>query len=98
MTQLQLESAVAVATGETVRTVHALGFGPAAGPAAGLEPEDLGLFAACPRCAAAAPLPPRGHPDRLDFAECPRCGLAFDCRDDEVFAAAVAASPEWLGA
>ena len=77
---------MARATGESIRTVHALGFGPAAGPA-GLEPEDLGLFAACPRCAAAAPLPPRRAPDRLDFAECPRCGLAFDCRDDEVFAA-----------
>ncbi len=87
MTQIQLECAVAVATGESVRTVHALGFGLAAGPACGLEPEDLGLFAACPRCGAAAPLPARRHPDRLDFAACPRCALAFDYRDDEVFAA-----------
>jgi len=87
MTQMQLEYAVAVATGESVRTVHALGFGLAAAPPGDLEPEDLGLFAACPRCQAAAPLPARRNPDRLDFAACPRCALAFDYRDDEVFAA-----------
>ena len=92
MTQMQLEYAVAVATGESVRTVHALGFGLAAGPPGGLEPEDLGLFAACPRCGAPAALPARAHPDRLDFAACPRCGLAFDYRDDEVFAAATTGS------
>jgi len=87
MNQMQLECAVAVATGESVRTVHAIGFRLAAGPPGDLEPEDLGLFAACPRCGAAAALPTRGRPDRLDFAACPRCGLAFDYRDDEVFAA-----------
>ena len=87
MTQAQLECAVAVATGESVRTVHRLGFG-LVGPRP-LNPgaEGLRLLVDCHRCGSAAPMPGRRHPDRIVFAECPGCGVAFDFRDEEVYAA-----------
>ncbi len=81
MTQSQLEDAVACATGESARTVQARGFGPA-GRRAALEPEDLALYAACPRCGSAAapagPTPPR--PPRLRRVPPLRPGLRLPRR------------------
>ncbi len=87
MTQSQLDRAVAAATGESLRTIHALGFG----RPAELEPEDLALRVDCPFCGAAVPAPAPHAADALAFAECARCDVAFDCPDDEVYAAAIAA-------
>ena len=87
MTQMQLDRAVAAATGESLRTIHHLGFSDHAGRPADLEPEDLCLTLDCPFCGAAVPAPGRRAADRLDFAECPRCDVAFDFADDEVYAA-----------
>jgi len=89
LNQIQLDRAVAAATGESLRTIHALGFG----RPAELEPEDLALCVDCPFCGAAVPAPaPLPHADHAPaFAECARCDVAFDCGDDEVYAAAAAA-------
>lgn len=87
MTQIQLDRAVASATGESLRTIHALGFG----RPAELEPEDLALCVDCPFCGAAVPAPIAHAADAMAFAECARCDVAFDCGVDEVYAAAIAA-------
>src|SRR5690349_14118543 len=59
MTQAQLEAAVADATGESLRTVHRLGFGLLAGPGDGRGPEDLELVLDCPFCRRPVPYPGR---------------------------------------
>ena len=85
MTQPQLDRAVALATGESLRTVRRLGFGPPATLEAG--PEGLALAVDCPFC---------GRPCALDglggtppaMAECDPCDVYFDFRPGEVYAAA----------
>jgi hypothetical protein len=75
----QLDRAVARATGESLRTVRALGFfvlpdGPPA-----TAPDDLALGAECPRCGRAVPHPgwAGGAPA---LAECADCDLYFEPR------------------
>ena len=73
MTQAQLDRAVADRTGESLRTVHRLGFRLGC-RSPSLEPEDLRLVVDCPFCGRPVPYPgpvarrlagPGRVPDRL---------------------------------
>jgi hypothetical protein len=87
VTQSQLENAVADATGESVRTVHRLGFRIAGASAARLEPEDLRLYIDCPFCGHAVAYPGQGGDGMPAMAECLACDVYFDYASDEVYAA-----------
>ena len=85
MTRMQLERAVAGATGESLRTVRRLGFGPLRASTTLLAPEDLVLAVDCPFCG--RPTRAAGGPERQELlAECDRCHVEFDYRSDEVYA------------
>jgi hypothetical protein len=92
MTRTQLARAVAGATGESPRTILALGFQAAPAPPRDLPPEDLCLAVDCPFCGRPARLPakPAGAPP---LAECDRCDVVFDHSPDEVYAASERAFP-----
>jgi hypothetical protein len=87
MTQAQLDRSVADRTGESLRTVHRLGFQP--GPARELEPEDLRLVVDCPFCGRAVPYPGRSRDGSPALAEClnPACDVYFDFAEADVYAA-----------
>jgi hypothetical protein len=87
MTQAQLEAAVADATGESLRTVHRLGFGLLAGPGDGRGPEDLALVLDCPFCRRPVPYPGRCRDGSTPLGECVDCDVYFGFADDEVYAA-----------
>jgi hypothetical protein len=92
MTQAQLDRSVAIRTGESLRTVHRLGFQPdGAGP---LEPEDLRLVVDCPFCGRAVPYPGRARDGSPALAEClnPKCDVFFDFAEADVYAAESAAA------
>ncbi|WP_435011923.1 hypothetical protein P12x_006157 (plasmid) [Tundrisphaera lichenicola] len=86
MTQSQLDRSIADRTGDSLRTVHRIGFGL---PAADLEPEDLHLVVDCPFCGHPTPYPGRAGDGSPALAECPgdRCDVYFDFRPGEVYAA-----------
>ena len=86
MTRIQLARAIAGATGESPRTILALGFQVAPAPPRDLPPEDLCLAVDCPFCGRPARLPagPAGVPP---LADCDRCDVVFDFSPDEVYAA-----------
>ena len=84
MTQLQLDRAVAAATGESVRAIHCYRFSIAAND---LEPEDLRLVVACPFCGRPAAYPGRTRDGALALAECDRCDVYFDFDANEVHVA-----------
>ena len=87
MTQSQLECAVARSTGESLCTVRHRGFHVLSHRRDGLEPEALQLAVDCPFCGTTCALEsgPLGLPD---VVACDRCDVEFDCRPDEVYAAA----------
>jgi hypothetical protein len=87
LTQSQLESAVAAVTGETVRTVHQLGFGISARRSGDLEPEDLRLVVDCPFCRHPVPSPAWARDGSLTLAECVICDVYFNATTDEIYAA-----------
>jgi hypothetical protein len=87
LTQSQLESAVAAVTGESVRTVHQLGFGISDRRSGDLEPEDLRLVVDCPFCRHPVPSPPWAGDGSLTLAECVDCDVYFDTSTDEIYAA-----------
>ncbi|MCA1686107.1 MAG: hypothetical protein LC745_09010 [Planctomycetia bacterium] len=75
MTQAQLDHEVAYATGESIRTVHRLGFSVVPdGPA---EPEPLYLVIDCPHCRKPAPFPGQLADGSCPLAECPACDALF---------------------
>ena len=83
MTQRQLDHAVARTTGESLSTVHRLGFSaPADGPA-GPHPEAFYLVVDSPCCLERSPFPGRRGDGTGPPAECPRCAarFAFDLLD-----------------
>lgn len=86
MTQAQLDDAVADALGESLSTVHHLGFRIVAEQPDDLEPENLTLCIACPFCRKALPFhgPVRGG--ELPLGECLACDVYFDVQPDDVFA------------
>ena len=89
LTQSQLESAVAAVTGESVRTVHQLGFSISARSGGDLEPEDLRLVVDCPFCRHPVPSPVWAGDGSLTLAECVDCDVYFDTNAEEIYAAAV---------
>jgi hypothetical protein len=87
MTQAQLVHAVAVATGESPRTVARLGFSVAPD-----GPTDFGplyLAVDCPHCRKPARFPGQLADGSCPLAECPGCDalFAFDLDDVRVTAA-----------
>jgi hypothetical protein len=82
MTQAQLDRAVALATGEPLRLIRGLGFGPA--PRRPTRPcaEDLALCVECPFCGRRLP-----YPGVTALGECDRCEVYFDVAPGDVFAA-----------
>ena len=82
-----LDRAVAHQTGESLATVHRLGFQPDSG--GGLEPEEIHLVFDCPFCGRVVPYPGRGRDGSLALAECldPACAVDFDYPETDVYAA-----------
>jgi hypothetical protein len=80
MTQRQLDHAVALRTGESLSTVHRLGF---SAPADGPHPDALYLVIDSPCCLERSPFPGRRGDGTGPRAECPRCEtrFAFDLLD-----------------
>ena len=90
MTQAQLDRSIAHRTGESLRTIHRLGFQPQ--PSAPPETEVLVLVVDCPFCGRAVPYPGRAGDGSPALAECvaPRCDVYFEFDPAEVYAARVA--------
>jgi hypothetical protein len=87
MTQAQLDCAIADATGESLHTVHRLGFSLLFGDPAEREPEDLCLVLDCPFCRRPVPYPGRVRGGAQAQAECLDCDACFEPREHEVYAA-----------
>jgi hypothetical protein len=94
MTGTQLDRAVAVVTGETVRTIRRLGFGLLADVADDPAPEDLCLQIDCPFCGRAVTYPGPAGDGAAAPAECLACDVSFDFAPEEVYAAAPAETRE----
>jgi hypothetical protein len=84
MTQQQLHTAVARATGEPIGLIRNLGFGLVAEGADDLEPEDLALVVACPHCRRRVPFPGMAGDGALTMAECLDCDVYFYAPPDGV--------------
>ena len=91
MTQSQLESSVALATGESPRTIRHLGFGLQPIRPSDPGPEDLRLLVDCPFCGRAVAYPGQARDGSPTLAECtdPRCDVYFDFAIRDVYAARV---------
>ncbi len=89
MTQVQLERAVAGATGESLRTIQARGFSLLSASPSGLEPEELQLVVTCPFCGHPAPIASVGSGLPV-LAACGHCDVEFDFDPAEVYAASSA--------
>jgi hypothetical protein len=85
MTQMQLNYAVAEATGESLRTVHHRGFHIVTDTSNVLKPEDLELVVDCPFCRRPVPYPGVESDRSLPLAECFGCGVCFEFTLDEVY-------------
>jgi hypothetical protein len=92
VTQVQLDHAVAMATGETVRAVRHLGFSI-------LEPrpecpdlDDLSLVIDCPFCGGMILYPGLPGDDAPALAACPACDIEFEYAPYEVYTADMAAA------
>jgi len=92
MTQSQLDGAVALATGESLRHVHRLGFSLLTRDPGDLEPEDLRLALDCPFCGTAVPYPGVAGDGTPALGDCPRCDVYFDFDPAEVYAAGTCAA------
>jgi hypothetical protein len=86
MTQAQLEIAVADATGESLHTIHRLGFSILGAAPDGPGPEDLTLVLDCPFCRRPVPYPGRCRDGSNPLGECLDCDVYFGFGDDEVYA------------
>ncbi len=85
MTQLQLDSAVADATGESLNLVRNLGFSLMAPGRTDLEPEEIDLAVACPFCRRAVAYPGRTRDGAMPLAECLACDVYFAIAPEQVF-------------
>lgn len=85
MTQSQLDRSVATRTGESLQTIHRLGFQSDPAP---LESEEIRLVVDCPFCGRAVPYPGRSRDGSPALAECvnPGCDVYFDYEDTNVYA------------
>jgi hypothetical protein len=84
MTQRQLESAVADATGESLGLVQDLGFSLISPDRDDLEPEDLVLAVVCPSCRRSVTYPGPTRDGSLPLAECLSCDLYFEITFAEI--------------
>src|SRR5262249_25135285 len=84
VTQMQLDAAVANATGESLGLVRGLGFSLASLEGDDLEPEDLVLAVLCPFCRSAIAYPGPTHDGAVPLAECPSCDVYFEITPDEI--------------
>jgi hypothetical protein len=91
VTQAQLDHAVAVATGETVRAVRNWGFSLVHRSEAP-DLDDLSLVINCPFCGAVVPYPGLIGDDSPALAACPACDVEFEFVPHEVYAADMAAA------
>ena len=87
MTRMQLERAVAGATGESLRTVRGLGFGLLAEQPADPRVEELMLALDCPFCRHPVALV-TGPGDEPGLAGCDHCDVEFDFEPGEIYVAA----------
>jgi hypothetical protein len=85
VTQAQLNRAVAVATGETIRDVRNLGFSILERRPESPDPDDLCLVLDCPFCGGVIPYPGLPGDDRL--ATCSSCDVEFAYALHEVYLA-----------
>ena len=92
MTQAQLERAVAVATGETIRDVRSRGFSILERRPESPDLDDLSLVIDCPFCGAVVPYPGLPDGDAPALAACPTCDVEFEYAPYEVYTADVAAA------
>ena len=84
MIQLQLDAAVASATGESLGLVRGLGFSLASLEGDDLEPEDIVLAITCPFCRSIVAYPGPTADGALPLAECPTCDVYFEITPDEI--------------
>ena len=87
MTQTHLISSVASATGESLRTIHGLGFNLVTESPDDLEPENLHLVVDCPFCRTSLPYPGLVGDGSLPMGECLSCDVYFPFESEEVYAA-----------
>jgi hypothetical protein len=92
VTQAQLERAVAVATGETIRDVRSRGFSILERRPESPDLDDLSLVIDCPFCGAVVPYPGLPDGDAPALAACPTCDVEFEYAPYEVYTADVAAA------
>lgn len=85
MTQTQLDSQVARATGEPLTKVHFWGFSLMPDQHDDMEPEDLKLVLDCPFCGRPVPYPGRTKDGEETMAECDRCDVYFAFHPDEIY-------------
>ena len=79
MTQAQLDHEVADATGESIVTIHRLGFSVLPDDPAGREPDAAATWSSTARIAAEPALYPGQLADgSCPLAECPGCDASFD--------------------
>ncbi len=85
MTQLQIDHAVASATGESLDLVRQRGFGLVSPGQHDLAPEGFDLAVACPFCRRAVAYPGRTRDGALPLAECLACDVYFAIAPEQVF-------------
>lgn len=93
MTQVQLHRAVAVLTGESVTTIHRLGFGLLSNCRDEPKSEDIRLVLDCPFCGRQVDYPGQTRSGQA-LAECLHCDVYFDFEVGDVYAADYSASEE----
>ena len=87
MTRQQLDRAVARATGETVRTVRALGFSALRRRPGAAAAGDPRLVLDCPTCLRPVPYPGVTGDGAAALAECPACDAYFPAAPAAVYVA-----------
>jgi hypothetical protein len=92
LTQVQIDHAVADATGESLRAVRKHGFS----LPGELESDDFELVLDCPFCGRPVPYPGRARDGSAFLAECLRCDVYFGFDEVEVYAAPADCSRELL--
>ncbi len=87
MTQAQLDHKVADATGESIVTIHRLGFSVLPDAPAGREPDPLYLVVDCPQCREPALYPGQLPDGSCPPAECLDCHATFGFDISDVYVA-----------
>ena len=88
MTQAQLDHEVADATGDSIVTIHRLGFSVLPDDPVGREPDPLYLVIDCPQCRQPVLYPGQLPDGSCPMAECPDCDTSFIFDIQDVYVAA----------